>query len=460
MHKLTFTLKQHTPLIHFQPDQQGATLRASEVKPRLDRFIIEKLGSGDYKAGAKIAHTNNWLIKGAEYPALDYKMRINSSGHTLFVIASRLIKNQPLLLQLKGYSTIAPSPYFSQEKEISDLFEKADPEDANSDFKFKDDIDKRLNELDKKGIHSNNIECRAFSFLPQLLIEINKYICEFFIYENFGCRQSKGFGSFTVEYINKILCDIDHEKRLKDQFKFVFKKNIDYHNLSLLFKQIQEDYKLLKSGQNSPYAKSKLFLHHLPIRWEKRKIKQDINSDPITLTVGAITGSVQLKSNHPPVLDENNSNAWDDPNDDLKYRYIRVLLGLTDQMEFLADFNLTSGYGRIPKVKYFIQIKSRNSFERYRSPILFKVINNTIYMVGNDVNSELLSTPQNQKYFDFTAKVKVNEKLQDTPIRTLTPLSTPYSFDLLTFIDFALANENDKKISDYRRLKPEPEKDM
>ncbi len=41
MYKLEVTLKQHTPLIHFQHDQEGATLRASEVKPKLDRFIIE-----------------------------------------------------------------------------------------------------------------------------------------------------------------------------------------------------------------------------------------------------------------------------------------------------------------------------------------------------------------------------------------------------------------------------------
>ncbi|MEZ4966906.1 MAG: hypothetical protein R2791_16805 [Saprospiraceae bacterium] len=39
--KLEFTLKQHTPLIHFQHDQAGATLRATEVKARLDAFVTE-----------------------------------------------------------------------------------------------------------------------------------------------------------------------------------------------------------------------------------------------------------------------------------------------------------------------------------------------------------------------------------------------------------------------------------
>ena len=39
MYKLEFTLKQHTPLIHFQHDQDGAILRATELKPTLNKFI-------------------------------------------------------------------------------------------------------------------------------------------------------------------------------------------------------------------------------------------------------------------------------------------------------------------------------------------------------------------------------------------------------------------------------------
>ena len=35
-------LKQQTPLIHFQHDQEGATLRATEVKAKLDKFILLK----------------------------------------------------------------------------------------------------------------------------------------------------------------------------------------------------------------------------------------------------------------------------------------------------------------------------------------------------------------------------------------------------------------------------------
>jgi hypothetical protein len=38
MAKLIVKLEQHTPLIHFQHTQDGATLRATEFKPRFDKF--------------------------------------------------------------------------------------------------------------------------------------------------------------------------------------------------------------------------------------------------------------------------------------------------------------------------------------------------------------------------------------------------------------------------------------
>ncbi len=40
--EITITLKQHTPLIHFQHEQAGAILRATELKPKLDKFILSK----------------------------------------------------------------------------------------------------------------------------------------------------------------------------------------------------------------------------------------------------------------------------------------------------------------------------------------------------------------------------------------------------------------------------------
>ena len=68
-YSLEFKLKQHTPLIHFQADDPDATLRATEVKPKLDAFLIEKLT-------LKHCKQNSWLVGNGEHPALDFKMHI------------------------------------------------------------------------------------------------------------------------------------------------------------------------------------------------------------------------------------------------------------------------------------------------------------------------------------------------------------------------------------------------
>ncbi|MEG1331776.1 MAG: hypothetical protein RSC97_10070, partial [Eubacterium sp.] len=41
-YKKVIHLTQITPLIHFQSEEPGACLRASEVKPKLDRFIMKR----------------------------------------------------------------------------------------------------------------------------------------------------------------------------------------------------------------------------------------------------------------------------------------------------------------------------------------------------------------------------------------------------------------------------------
>ena len=69
MAKLTVKLKQHTPLIHFQHDQDGATLRATELKPKLDKFLIEKKVFGE--------DCEKYLLSG-QGKAFDYKVKIKN----------------------------------------------------------------------------------------------------------------------------------------------------------------------------------------------------------------------------------------------------------------------------------------------------------------------------------------------------------------------------------------------
>ena len=65
--KISFTLKQHTPIIHFQANQSGATLRATELKPKFDKFLKKYAFDGNIPEVFKIDK---------EKDAIDYKVNI------------------------------------------------------------------------------------------------------------------------------------------------------------------------------------------------------------------------------------------------------------------------------------------------------------------------------------------------------------------------------------------------
>ena len=81
-YKLEIQLEAQSPLIHFQPKEKGATVRASEVKPKLDKYILNKIKSkGIYKSEEDIKKSREYkdiFIDPDKNNALDYKMKIAS----------------------------------------------------------------------------------------------------------------------------------------------------------------------------------------------------------------------------------------------------------------------------------------------------------------------------------------------------------------------------------------------
>ena len=76
--KKTFELEQQTSMWHFQGREAGAALRATEVKPKLDRFLIEwckKMHQLDI-----LKEKKNWLAD-KDHPAFAYKLRIENKGN-------------------------------------------------------------------------------------------------------------------------------------------------------------------------------------------------------------------------------------------------------------------------------------------------------------------------------------------------------------------------------------------
>lgn len=186
MKKLKIQLKQHTPLIHFQHDQEGATLRASEVKPKLDRFILTRLGNGKYQAGIVQAKTNGWLIGKGEHPALDYKVRIKAGTFQKVSIPIKPVKKGGVL----------------QTDEIGRQLYTTNNYPENNASLIMSNIGGRIKE-DVLNFSIANTVLMTILIEDEKLKELVKENLEPFFGRNcFGNRTSKGFGSFEVASID------------------------------------------------------------------------------------------------------------------------------------------------------------------------------------------------------------------------------------------------------------------
>lgn len=172
MKTLNVTLKQHTPLIHFQHDQYGATLRASEVKPKLDKFILERLGDGNYESGILWAKDHQWLVGNGSHPALNYRMRI-TAGQEVLGMKLNIIR--------KGH-------YFTTE-EFPLLLANMGKRPSRDDL---------VNLIMHQANYLQITTAGSFSLYEKL----KKEIPHFFAVENFGQRSNLGYGSYTVRIID------------------------------------------------------------------------------------------------------------------------------------------------------------------------------------------------------------------------------------------------------------------
>lgn len=162
MYKLIFELKQHTPLIHFQHSDEGATLRASEVKPKLDEFIWGQWINKESTPEAAFDRYKEYVT------GYDEKKKPN--------IFSEFKNNKKLPLNYKLSMACDTSIVFK--KEI---------------------ISSEENLMLYKSVNG-----AVKSFEKGLIDEIRMLIEDFFICTNFGKRTSKGYGSFTVSKMDLI----------------------------------------------------------------------------------------------------------------------------------------------------------------------------------------------------------------------------------------------------------------
>jgi len=382
----TFTLKQHTPIIHFQHEQEGATLRATELKPKLDRFIIEKMGGKEKIPSA-------WFI--GDTDSLNYKVKITADPqHESFIFASLLNDRQKTMISQGGFTPISPAPYFADNQHIKP-----------SGVKF-DDIEKR-------GILcKGDITVTFFCLNKSLLAKIEEHFETFLVLHNFGTRQSKGFGSFTtVDTTEQQACNI-----LRSANVGAMQSLKTYSSTAEVFKFITQNYQILKSGTGKKgndgirQTPSKLQLHYRskkidgnPVIWEAEPIKECIYFK--AANIQQAEGSKQIV-------------AWSNE------RYIRALLGLAEEYSYMQP--------SIPIDKVKIT-DLKEEIDRFQSPITFKVIWGKMYLICHPIPDQM---------YDRTFVFKATDRV---PLHINTPPDT-MKLDLPTFLAANLRKDEWKKL--------------
>lgn len=201
------------------------------------------------------------------------------------------------------------------------------------------------------------------------------------------------------------------------------------------FAKINKTYQLLKSGINhNTYDKSKLFEYMCGqnIRWEKRKIKKELEAhynDLFTILKHKNKTSVHRIDDCDPKFGPN-----------FEYRYIRAMLGLAEHNEYAVNDNNDKGIDKIQiRIEDSGNKNSKDKIQRYKSPIMFKVFNNNIYLLPNPVNKIMCN-----RKFTFNIRLKYKDKdkkNKDEGEGELFEIETPDQFDLTDFLSKKLSRE-------------------
>jgi len=412
----TYKLIPQTPLIHFQHRQSGATLRASEVKPKLDKFLLEK-------AKTEGLDTTGWFV--GETKALNYKLR--------FVDAE---KNTP--------------------KDIS---------------KYKFYFGK-----DGKGLIFKNVTMKVICINKSLREHLDKYIKEFFILNNFGTRQSKGFGGFWIEGTTDE--DIDAAIKGIDYFEF----SVDDGDDLALFKRAVDVYAVMKGGINgagfNPYVDGTFLPQEGRYLKPNAYVKGFIQRPFLNESVGsdkAFIKSRVLKTRQMTYEEKTNPVLSKRFGDNLKkhnnYLYIRAILGLAGHYEYRDDIHCdfketkynrnNQPYATYYEKKVYVysfdnvtvaesgnivppeEIEKDIGIKRFKSPITIKIFTSSakkrvIFLFDDSYKLVLDKTfiflTERQKK-DFEAKVKANNyKEAAAVLKKCKAIKTPETFDKKDFI--------------------------
>ena len=352
--KITFTLKQITPIIHFKGEKD--TLRGTDLKPRFDKFLNLVIDEKEKKdLLLKKSKDNN-----EQTDAFDYKIRI-----------------------IKGESDNTEK-YFKKGKIIGAYF---------------GDLGKSSKDSDKPAYELSfykNIDVEFIVNNDRLKTEIKKWFPKFMVFNTFGTRKNKGYGYFLPEKCDISISNLESIiKEISDKYSYKGKSYLGVYKIEFSEKKknynnkefnhlnlIKDFHQILKSGMNfnKVYKKSimlKQYKYSENSCNEKKGMKIILNSQGINIDF-LLNKSGQSKKDFPKKLPQN-------------VYYVRGMLGFSPFYEFR----------KIKNGKFSLKSDVGENFERFESPIQYIPIPNekAVLLLVNYKKIEKFRT--NRK-FNFT----------------------------------------------------------
>ena len=387
-----YKLVQHTPLIHFQHSEPHACLRATEVKPKLDRFLIEQLEKDDRFGDGR---WKKWFVGDGSQQSFDYMMRITPNSEQVertqsIERAIAKIENQ----DYKRFHGIHKNYFGNMASE-----------------KKREEKKQAIRETFKESLfYKDGLTLTIRCFIPELLTFIDEHIRGFFMMHNFGTRQRKGFGSFTV--------DISTEPNAPEDCDLVGKycQNAYYCELdgnvsaNALLNAVWVISGFLKSGFNlnnnkknkkenaASNIREKDYVRGFVFRYFQR------GKNPLANDKAFVKQKVLLN-----VYDEKTPGEHRRfYGNNVRYRYVRGLLGTNENSRFCRAPNAHTPV-------YDIYTHSAEGVERFPSPLLFKPIGKFVFILPQKMPDEIFGSEfyilKKKQEEEYDSKATSDQKL-------------------------------------------------
>ena len=273
----SYTLLPQSPLLHFQHDNAGATLRASEVKPKLDRYLIRL-------AEAKGNPIPEDCFNPKHPDSLDYKLGFEAlePGESITVGQN---ENR---MKKASYEMYYGNTGLDEERHIRGIMCKT-----------------RM-----------TVTC----FHPELMSRIKNNLPVFFFVTNFGRMQSKGFGSFVVERRaitrpGEVAAALKTEYGCAKCYRFAIPGRPENRELFTCIKTV---YSIMKAGIKYPITVPSLLESYM-----KSRCKPGLGNEKEWMyDEGLAPRRKKASFQKSPVLP-------------MKKRYVRAVLGVGDHIDFM-----------------------------------------------------------------------------------------------------------------------------